>query len=127
MEKQLFDDILGKMLTKDETAQLLKASADYVSALEKQNSLFSVTGSDGKPLYPEFQFKDHTIFEPIRHTAEILKPIEVNEWSIPLWLSGINMFTKHMRIKDFLHAGGDPEVVYELAKSYVLLFALENK
>lgn len=126
MEKQLFDDILGKMLSKEEAAQTLKASADYISVLDKQGSLFHVTGSDGKPLYPEFQFKDHAIFEPIQHTAEILKPIAVNEWTIPLWLSGVNMFTQHMRIKDFLHAGGNPEVVYEIAASYVLLTGLNQ-
>lgn len=126
MEKQLFDDILGKMLTKDEVAKTLNASNDYISVLEKQGSLLHVTGQDGKPLYPEFQFKDHTIFEPIQHTAEILKPIAANEWTIPLWLSGVNMFTQHMRIKDYLHAGGNPEVVYEIAASYVLLIGLDK-
>lgn len=126
MEKQLFDDILGKMLNKDEAAKTLKASPDYISALDKKGSLFHVAGSDGKPLYPEFQFKDNAIFEPIQHTAEILKPIAVNEWTIPLWLSGVNMFTQHMRIKDYLHAGGNPEVVYEIAASYVLLVGLDK-
>lgn len=127
MEKHLYDDILGKMLTKEETVQMLNASEDYLKTLEKEGSLFHVTSSEGKPLYPEFQFKDGTVFEPIRQTAEILKPIIVNEWTIPLWLSGINMFTKHMQIKDYLHAGGDPEVVYEIAQSYVLLFSLDKK
>jgi class 3 adenylate cyclase len=82
----------------------------------RRRALLAVMTSDGKTLYPAWQFDDAgRVLPGLREVLEVFRDVPVNDWRVAVWLTTPDEALGHRTPAQWLRDGLATEMVQELA------------
>lgn len=85
--QQMFASRFGPFLSTARVERLLGVTRQAISKKVAKGQLLRATTTDGKAVYPRFQFVGQGISQPLLSVARVLREGGLDEWSILYWLT----------------------------------------
>lgn len=112
MEKtRVWKDLVGPADDTVGTLRTLGISEPELTDLVDRRMLLAVTTSDGKVLFPMFQFDGLEMLAGLPDVMAVFAGVPVDDWTLASWLLAPSDSLEGLSVVDWLRAGRDPASV----------------